>query len=179
MFSLPIDDDLSVRLLEERHAPELYALIDANREHLSRWFPWVERTTEVAHTRDFLRRSLQKFADGNGFEAGIFRGEEHVGMIGLHYLHRDPGRTEIGYWLAADAQGAGVMTRAVRGLIRILFDDYGLERVEIRCHPENVRSRAVPERLGFRQEGVLRRVGMLRGEPFDHVVYGLLAEETR
>ena len=179
MFSLRIDDDLSVRLLEERHAPGLFDLIDRNRDHLSRWFPWVEGTTDVAHTRDFLRRSLQKFAAGDGFEAGLFRADAHVGMLGLHYLRSEPGRTELGYWLAADAQGQGIMTRAVKGLTRILFDDYGLERIEIRCHPDNVRSRAVPERLGFRQEGVLRRVGMLRGEAFDHVVYGLLAKETR
>lgn len=179
MFTLHIDDELTVRLLEERHAPGLYALIDRNREHLSRWFPWVEHTTEVEHTRDFLRRSLRKFADGNGFEAGVFAGDRHVGMVGLHYLRHHPGRTELGYWLAADAQGQGIMTRIVRGLTRILFDDYGLERVEIRCHPDNVRSRAVPERLGFRQEGILRHMGELRGEAFDHVVYGLLAEETR
>lgn len=177
MFVLRIDDDVSLRLLEERHAEDLFAVIDANRDHLSRWFDWIDRTTAVEHTRDFLRRSLAKFAEGNGFEAGIFFREEHVGMLGLHYIRRDVGATELGYWLAERAQGMGVMTRAVKGLSDILFDDYGLKRVEIRCHPDNARSRAVPERLGFVQEGVLRRVATLRGEPFDHVVYGLLAEE--
>lgn len=177
MFALRIDDDVSLRLLEERHAGDLFALIDANRAHLSRWFDWIDRTTEVEQTRDFLRRGLRKFADGNGFEAGIFVRGEHVGMLGLHYIRWGAGATELGYWLAERAQGMGVMTRAVKGLSDILFDDYGLKRIEIRCHPENDRSRAVPERLGFTQEGVLRNVASMRGEPFDHVVYGLLAEE--
>lgn len=179
MFALRIDDDVSLRLLEERHAPDLFALIDANRAHLSRWFDWIERTTEVEHTRDFLRRSLRKFADGNGFEAGIFVRGEHVGMLGLHYVRWEVGATELGYWLAAHRQGEGVMTRTVAGVCRLAFEEYGLQRVEIRTDPANTRSRRVPERLGFTKEGTLRRVRGTEGRRIDHVVYGLLVEEWR
>ncbi len=177
MFALRIVDDLSLRLLEERHAPGLFALIDANREHLDRWFPWIETTTTVEHSRDFIRRSLKKFAEGDGFQAGIFSAGDRVGMIGTHYIDWNARTTELGYWLAQSAQGRGIMTRVVAGISRIFFDDYQLQRVEIRCHPDNVRSRAVPERLGFTQEGVLRRVATLADGPYDHVVYGLLASE--
>lgn len=177
MFALSIDDDLEACLLEERHAEALFALIDANRAHLGRWFPWIAKTTTVEHSRDFIRRSLRKFAAGDGFQAGIFHRGEHVGMIGTHYIDWSARTTELGYWLAQSAQGRGIMTRVVAGINRIFFEEYGLQRVEIRCHPDNARSRAVPERLGFSQEGVLRRVAMMGDTHFDHVVYGLLASE--
>ena len=178
MFTLQIDDDLSLRLLEERHAEGLFALIDANREHLARWFPWVQRTTEVEHTRDFIRRGLRKFAEGNGFECALFDEDRHVGMLGAHYVDWPSRKTELGYWLARDAEGRGVMTRAVRGLVRVLFVDHGLRRVEIRCHVDNLRSRAVPERLGFAHEGMMRSGASFHGEPFDLAVYSLLATDA-
>jgi len=71
------------------------------------------------------------------------------------------------------------MTRTVYGACRYFFDALGLNRVEIRCDPANTRSRAIPERLGFTQEGVLRQVGTLSHGYYDHVVYGLLAHEWR
>ena len=178
MFTLQIDDDLSLRLLEERHAESLFRLIDANREHLGRWFPWVSRTTDVEHSRNFIRAGLRKFAEGNGFECALFSGERHVGMLGTHYIQWEGRRTELGYWLAGDAEGRGFMTRAVGGLTRVLFADHGLRRVEIRCHVDNLRSRAVPERLGFTHEGVMRNAASYHGEPFDLAVYSLLPTDA-
>ena len=178
MFTLQIDDDLRLRLLEERHADGLFALIDANREHLDRWFPWVRRTTEVEHSRDFIRRALRRFADGNGFECALYRGDRHVGMLGTHFIDWTSRKTELGYWLARDAEGGGIMSRAVQGLSRVLFDDHGLRRVEIRSHVDNVRSRAVPERLGFTHEGVMRSAVSYHGEPFDLAVYSLLSTDA-
>jgi ribosomal-protein-serine acetyltransferase len=179
MFALPLDDELALRLHEPRHAGELYALIDRNRAHLAPWFPWVASTRGPDDTRAFIERGLHRFAAGNGFEAGLLAEGRLVGGVGLHYVRRDEGRTEIGYWLSEDAQGRGRITRAVAGLLPWLFETMDLQRVEIRADPANLRSRAVPERLGFREEGRLRRVGIHEGRHFDHVVYGLLREEWR
>ena len=88
-------------------------------------------------------------------------------------------RTEIGYWLAEPQQGRGIMTRACRRFIDYLFDDVKLNRVEIRCATENDRSRAIPKRLGFKEEGVLRQVQMIHDRLVDHAVYGMLADEWR
>ena len=76
---------------------------------------------------------------------------------------------EVGYWLRADAEGRGIMTAAVRRVTRIAFEVDGAERVVIRCHPDNVRSAAVPERLGFRLVEVDAQPRMVwelrRGDP--------------
>lgn len=69
---------MELRLLEERHAEELFALTDRNRDHLREWLPWVDRTRTVEDRRNFARRSLKRFAEGDGFEAGIW----HEGRLG-------------------------------------------------------------------------------------------------
>jgi ribosomal-protein-serine acetyltransferase len=177
MFRLPLDDALALVLLEERHAPLLASLVAENREHLGHFLPWA-LTTDEASVRAFLRAGLDKFAHGNGFETGMWLDGELVGMLGVHYLDRVVGRTEFGYWIARRASGRGVVTRAVAGLTRVMFEEYGLNRVEIRCQPDNVPSRRVAERLGFRHEGTLRAVHPAGGgEPADLEVFGLLRSE--
>ena len=98
-------------------------------------------------------------------------------MVGLHYIRWNTGRTELGYWLSEDVQGQGIATRTVRGLCAYCFNELKLGRVEIRCATENARSRRVPERLGFTQEGILRRMDKLEHGWADWAVYGLLADE--
>jgi ribosomal-protein-serine acetyltransferase len=69
------------------------------------------------------------------------------------------------------------MTESVKDLIEVGFKYYSLNRIEIRCAVENRKSRAIPERLGFQQEGIIRRAEKVYGMHFDHVVYGFLKQE--
>lgn len=177
MFPLRVDEELELRPFEMRDAQALNDVIARNRDHLRRWLGWVASGSSLEDTRAFIARAQRQLAAGNGFQLGVWRHGELVGTVGLHYLDRATRSTEVGYWLDQEAEGRGVMTRAVRGLCRALFDELGLNRVEIRCDPRNTRSRAVPERLGFQQEGILRQAGEREGELFDHVVYGLLRED--
>jgi ribosomal-protein-serine acetyltransferase len=95
-------------------------------------------------------------------------------MVGFHSVSWGNRSTSIGYWLAEDHQGRGIMTTAVRALVDHAFDEWNLHRIEIHCAPANHRSRAIPERLGFREEGTLRETELVGGRYLDSVVYGLL-----
>ena len=179
MFTARVDDEIELRLLELQHAEAMHRLTEANRAYLRRWLPWAETETTLQQTEAFIRRSLQQFAEGNGFQAGIWYRQELAGAIGLHYVDRRNRRTEIGYWLAEHLQGRGIVTRACRAVIDHAFGPLGLHRVEIRCAAGNLRSRAIPRRLGFREEGMLRQWVWVDGRFHDMVVYGLLASEWR
>ena len=179
MFSFRIDDEVELRLFEERHAEQFYALTEQNRAHLRAWLPWVDGTTSPEDTRAFIKGALQQFAHNNGFQAGIWVAGAPAGAIGFHYLDWTNRKTELGYWLGDAFQGRGVMTRACRALVDYAFDELDLQRVEIRCAVENMRSRAIPERLDFRQEGVLRQAEWLYDHFVDVVVYSVLAREWR
>ena len=179
MFRWSLGDDLELRLLEDRHAEELFALTDANRAHLREWLPWIDFTVTPADTLNFIKSGLQQFADNNGFQAGIWFNGALAGVIGYHYISWTNRKTELGYWLGAAFQGQGLMTRSCRALVNHAFDELGLNRVEIRCAPDNTRSRAIPERLGFTQEGVVRHAERRHDRFGDLVIYGVLANEWR
>lgn len=177
MFPVRLRDDLFLELLELRHADELYALTDKNRDHLRQWLPWVDNTRSVEDTKAFIRLTRKQLADDNGFQTAIRYRGAIVGVVGLHRVDRANRATSLGYWLAKDALGRGLMTDACRMYIEHAFRTMGLHRMEIRCAVENRRSRAVPERLGFRAEGTIRHGEWLYDHYVDLVVYGLLAEE--
>ena len=84
---------------------------------------------------------------------------------------------EIGYWLGAEHQGRGLVTRACAALVSYAFDTMALHRVEIYCAPDNTRSRRVPERLGFAVEGTLRDAEWLYDHYVDNVLYAMLSTE--
>ncbi|WP_342770185.1 GNAT family protein [Oceanobacillus chungangensis] len=83
----------------------------------------------------------------------------------------------IGYWLAKDYQGKGIMSRVARALTEYAFHELDLNRVEIRAAYENLRSRAIPKRLGFVEEGKIRQAEWLYDHYVDHVIYGMLASD--
>ncbi len=102
-----------------------------------------------------------------------------VGVIGFNEFDWRNKIGYIGYWLSKDAQGKGIMTRAARALIDYGFEILDLNRIDIRAAVDNKKSRAIPERLGFNQEGILRQTEWLYDHYVDHVVYGMLANEWR
>ncbi|MGB7201115.1 MAG: GNAT family protein [Pyrinomonadaceae bacterium] len=179
MFSFEITDGIALGIIEERHADEFFALVRRNYERVLAWCPWLDQVESVEKTKKFIQEKLTRFADGNGFTAGIFDDGNLVGVIALEYIDRPNRATEVGYWLDAGAEGKGLIVRTCGALIGYAFHDLGLNRIQIRCAAENVRSRAIPERLGFVQEGVIRQCERLHDRTVDLVIYGMLADEWK
>lgn len=177
MFAADLGNETELRILEERHTEQLFTLTMANCDHLRQWLPWVDQLRSPDDTRAFIKAGLEQFARGEGFQAGIWYQGELVGVIGYHRIDKANRRAGIGYWLARRFQGRGFVTRACEALVAHAFAGLGLNRVEIHCAVDNARSRAIPERLGFRQEGVLRQVERVGDRFVDHAVYAMLAGE--
>jgi ribosomal-protein-serine acetyltransferase len=177
MIGIRVDDEVFLRLNEERHADEIFRLSDENREHLRPWMHWIDATKSADDTRAYLREVVRKFTEGREYGFSVLRRGQTVGSIDLRVAD-DASEAEIGYWLAARAEGGGIITRATEALVRFSFEDLGLERVVILCAVDNVRSRAIPERLGFTLEGTLRLRERVPGrQPRDQVVYALLRSD--
>ena len=179
MFKHRFDDDTELRIFEQGDARELHELVRANLDYLQEWLPWPDASRTVDDTADFISNSARRYADNDGFVAGIWQEGRLAGVIGLHGIDWANRSTSIGYWLGAGYQGRGLMTRACSAIVVHSFNALGLNRVEIRCATENKKSRAIPERLGFTQEGVLRQAQWLHDRLVDLVVYGMLAEEWK
>jgi ribosomal-protein-serine acetyltransferase len=177
MFSHKVDDDTELRLIEPDHVDQLNALIEQNRDHIKLWSAWLKDDHSIENTRDFIRRNLMQFADKKGFAIAIWHRDEMAGQIEYNYIDWANRKTEIGYWLGASFQGKGLATKSCRVLIDHAFKELKLNRVEMRCGAENKRSRKIPQKLGFREEGVVRQAEWLHDRFVDLVVYGMLASE--
>jgi ribosomal-protein-serine acetyltransferase len=177
MFSYQIDENLKLVLLQPHHAEEVTQVVRANLDQLKPWMPWATDDYSIDSAQDFIRRNLTEFAENGSFGAAIVWDEKIVGGIGFHNLDLNNKSAHVGYWLAKDAQGRGLITRCCRILINYLFEVRQLNRVQINCNVENTKSRAIPERLGFRLEGIHRQVEFLHGRFGDWAIYAMLRED--
>jgi ribosomal-protein-serine acetyltransferase len=124
-----------------------------------------------------LRAAQATLAAGLGGQYAICVEEQLAGVIGQHHIDWPNRAGMLGYWLGAAYEGRGLMTHACRALVTHMLREQGLHRVEVRAAPGNRRSRAIPERLGFRQEGILRDAEWLYDHYVDLVVYAMLADD--
>ncbi|GLH73583.1 ribosomal-protein-serine acetyltransferase [Geothrix limicola] len=170
---------LELRPLSPGDAKALYALVDANRERLRRWLPWPDGNRSAADSRAYILRMRALREAGLGQSFGLWWKDRLVGVAGFNWIDGVNLNAAIGYWLAQEAEGQGLMSAAVAALLKHGFRTLGLHRIEIRAAVRNRRSRAIPKRLGFRHEGTLRQAERLGSRYVDHAVYGLLASEWR
>ncbi len=162
----PIADTLTtartiIRRYQPTDAEALYQTVVASREHIARWLPWAYEHVSVDYTRDLIERFQAQWRLREDFTYGLFaRGQDGqsgalLGGLGLRPRAWDVPSFEIGYWLAAEAEGHGYMTEAAAALVDYTLRELGALRIEIRCNARNTRSAAVAQRLGFAQEALL------------------------
>jgi ribosomal-protein-serine acetyltransferase len=177
MFCLQINEELSLGLFEKRHAKELAELIDSSRSYLREWLPWIDYSNTTEDSEQFIKRSLEQFARNDGFQLAIRYKGKITGIIGLHAINWSNRSTSIGYWLGKEFQGNGLMTKACAAVISYCFEELDLHRIEIRAAAGNEKSQAIPEKLGFHNEGCIRESEWLYNHFVDHYVYGLLKKD--
>lgn len=177
MTDFQIDDDLTLRRLDERDATELFALVDKNRTYLRQWLPWLDSNTSVNETLQFIKAVRQQEESGLGFQTAIWFKGRIAGVIGFHPIDWMNKVVEIGYWLSEQHQGLGIVTKSCHALVNFAFDKYKLHRVQIRCATGNRKSCAIIERLGFMFEGIARGAEFLYDHFVDLYVYGMTATE--
>ena len=179
MFPIDAGGGIELHLINVEDAPELRLLIDGNRDYLREWLPWVDGSRTVEDVVDFIRRTQDQHDNNDGFGAVIRTGGTIAGVIGVHRIDWLNRSTSIGYWLDAGHQGRGIMTAACRAVLAHVFLKLALHRVEIRCGTGNHKSCAIPRRLGFRLEGVLREAEWVNDRFVDLNVFSLLAPEFK
>ncbi|MCL2774369.1 MAG: GNAT family N-acetyltransferase [Oscillospiraceae bacterium] len=168
------NENLELRTLVPGNTDEVFEVVDKNREYLRPWLPWVDDTKSPHNTRHSIENWKKSLKNKSEFIFGIFLGGNYIGNMGLHEINRSNNSSEIGYWLAQDYQGMGIMTDCVRALTDFGFDELDLNRVFICCASDNKKSRAVPERLGFVHEAVLQDGICLHGVYHDVLTFGVV-----
>ena len=173
-LTLRVTDSVELRQVGRDDAEQLTELIDRNRPYLREWLPWLDNSTSIIDTARFIGRSIEQAEDNNGLTLVIVCDGRLAGVIGQHYVDSLNRRTEIGYWIDLEHQGRGIVTRSTACLTNYAFREQDCNRVILQCAAGNLKSRAVAERLGFAQEGVLSEAEWLYDHYVDLVVYSML-----
>jgi len=172
---------LVIRALRPEDAQGLFESIDTSRESLSPWLGFVDATESVIDSRETVAQFIASWALRTDLPFGVFDAAsgQHIGSTGLHRMDWKLRSFEIGYWLRTSAVGHGYMTETVQALTCMAFDALDARRVEIRLDPSNLRSKAIPERLGFQHEGTLRSSLIdHHGEVRSTSIYALVRGDT-
>ncbi|WP_277809717.1 GNAT family N-acetyltransferase [Chromohalobacter canadensis] len=172
-----ISEAIELQLLDKKHVDELFRLVDTNREHLREWLPWIDANTSPTDTESFVNSAISQRKAGKGPQYAVFHEATMCGVCGFHPFDVTNKIGGIGYWLSQAYTGKGIMTSSVKALIATGFQEYGWNRIEVACATGNGSSRAIPGRLGFTLEGVLREREYLYGRYVDHAIYSMLASE--
>jgi ribosomal-protein-serine acetyltransferase len=177
IFRLEVAPGLELRQFVLSDAAALYAVADRNRGYLRQWLPWVDRTHCVDDIRDFIAARLEQYESSQGPNAGIWLDGRIIGSLGCHPIDWSNRHSSIGYWIDGAHQGKGIMTRCCGALLDYLFEENGLHRVTIHCGTENFKSCAIPKRLGFTREGILRQAEWVNDRWVDLVIWSILEQE--
>ncbi|MCL1093449.1 GNAT family N-acetyltransferase [Shewanella kaireitica] len=173
MFTLEVTAQLKLALVEHSFSSKYYAIVTEERDYLSRWLAWPPHANSETFFTQFITKVLHEYADNKSLVCAMIFNGELVGNVSLNTINHSQKKAEIGYWLSSHQQGKGIVTQAVNRLIELAFTDLRLERVEIMAATENIASRSVAERLGFKLERIITKADNLNGRLYDHAVYGL------
>ncbi len=175
MFPLIVNPQITLKVLDNRHAQELFILTNQNRAYLKTWLPWLDGVTIEQHTKDFIQQTLIAYVETGCFVSGIWFQDKICGVIGYNSIDWQHKVAHFGYWLAENYQGKGIMTTSCESLIAHAFNEYKLNRIQINCAEGNLKSQAIPERLGFVKGELIPNAEWLYDHYVDHRVFLLKA----
>ncbi|MCA0148422.1 MULTISPECIES: GNAT family N-acetyltransferase [Rossellomorea] len=182
LFDVPTlieTERLELRMPQPGDGRAVNAAIKASLSELQPWLGFARSNPSVEETETNTREAHAKFITRESLRYLIFLKDtnEFVGSTGFHNIDWSVPKFEIGYWIDTRMSGNGYMAEAVGKLTEMALNELNGKRVEIRCESTNDKSRAVPERLGYELEGILRNEDLsVDGERLtDTCVYGKIS----
>jgi ribosomal-protein-serine acetyltransferase len=177
MLNLKVDDEIDLRLVHPDYANMHFEVAMANKEHIGRWLEWIYKYQSGQDSLNFINFALEKYERGEALECFIFYQDKLVGSVGFGKITKANNSAEIGYWLASDYCGKGIMTKSVKTLVEYGFNFLNLHRIYIKAATGNEKSANIPRKLGFTQDAILRDEGQMKGKYYDVYYFSLLKSE--
>jgi ribosomal-protein-serine acetyltransferase len=177
IINLKIDSLLELRSARPEHAQAFADLVVTNHDSLRQYLPAVTQVDSLEAAREHMLHCMKEAEALELLEVHIFFENQLCGAIRLNYFEHHNKKVALGYLLDTAHQGKGLVGKSARAMIDFAFDDLNMNRIELRCVPENRASLKVAERLGFVLEGRLRQAEFLDHGPVDLLVYSLLRSD--
>lgn len=134
-------------------AKTMFKVVDTNRKHLKPWLAWEKLTKKVEDTLKYLFDKEEKTKLGQKVEYGIYVNNNYIGNIGVFDIDKEKKSAEIGYWLSKESTGNGYMAEAVKIIENEFFENFQLNRLQIKCDEQNKASIGVAKKCRYKLEG--------------------------
>lgn len=185
-LNLTIDRDISLVVAGTEATEDFHNLIEKNQEHLHQWKSWLEQVQGKRQVHYFLEKNQRFYnelisgdisaSNHPGFQFLIVFKKQTAGLVGFQGISLKNDICALGYWIGTEFEGQGLVTKSAQKVIEYGFEVLGINRVEIQCAVDNLRSIKVAERLGFVQEGRLAQVEKRGNEYVDHFLFRMLKQ---
>lgn len=173
---------LALRPFRRRDLESLWEAVHDSWPDLAKWLPWAHAGYSRLDAIRFIRESGTAWAEARAFDFAIrdrFEPTQHLGNISVWPTSRRERSGEIGYWVRSASTKTGVATEATARIAQVGFEEVDMHRITLRIAVGNRASERVAEKLGFTQEGLLRKEVLVHGVWLDHTLWALLEEEFR
>jgi [ribosomal protein S5]-alanine N-acetyltransferase len=176
--SLPIFETERIRLrpLSTRDASQVFEY--ASEPDVAQFVTWEHHRT-LSDSMHFLRVVTHQYKEGIASPWGIVYKEENklIGTGGYHWWLKEHSSAEFGYAISSKYWNKGLMTEALKVIIKFGFDVMGLNRIEAKCYPENIASEKVLIKCGLSCEGTIRESVFIKGKFRDLKLFSILRTE--
>ena len=136
----------------------------------------------TAKTEEDIKSAIKSIQISNQSKRSLvtylFYKEELIGSIGFVHVDNKHASAELGYWISKDFQGKGIVSTSCQRLINYGFKHLNFHRICMKIIPNNKKSLRIPERLGFKQEGISRAAFKIDEQFYDLAVFSLLATDV-
>ncbi|MGM8215336.1 GNAT family N-acetyltransferase [Bacillaceae bacterium W0354] len=148
---------LLIRMPKPGDGKVVHEAITASINELKPWLPFAQKEQTEQDVELNIRQAYISFLAREDLRLLVFLKEtgEFIASSGLHRIDWTIPKFEIGYWIDSRYSGKGYITEAVKGITDFAIHELNAKRIEIRCDEQNIKSRAIPEKLGFTLEGLL------------------------
>lgn len=151
-FPRRLDQDVTLTLLTQLEAESFYELVVRNREHLSPWLAFAHRYESVSDAMAFARDNLNRLGEGSAVGCLVWYREQLAGWVELLNIDHSRRQAEIAFWLGREFQHKGTARRAATAMIEHAFTGMDFPVIQAHVNPDNIRSRALLDGLGFDSE---------------------------
>lgn len=176
-FAIDVNSEICLNHISFDYSQELFALVSGSRPNLRRWLPWVDYINSQGDFSQLIQYYLNKHRNNGTITMCIQYKNQAAGIIGFNYIDWKNRSGALGYWLGNSFCGKGIMISSCKQMVKHGFQNLHLHKINILCATGNFPSRKIPERLNFRNEGLLRDGEWLNDHYEDLYSYSMLARE--
>ena len=178
-FEINLGNGLLLIRLHMESAATIFDAMDRDRQHLRTWLPFVDHTWNAADTGIFIKHIISNPSPKKDIVYEIRHDGDFAGLVAIKEIDPWNRKAELGYWIISKYEGRGFVSKACKQMINLAFDGFKLNRIQIKAGIGNIRSCLIPERFGFKIEGIERDGERLTNRFTDLVTFSLLKDEWK